>query len=100
VFLLRKATAEALRAPPTLGPTGPGPQVTASTRTLRISGTVPPEVMESARHEDSSKASLGLRPEDRIRFSVTVSGDSANGLATELRQISQELGLAEAVKVE
>jgi hypothetical protein len=35
-----------------------------------------------------------------LEFSATVSADSANGLATELRQILQELGLADAVKVE
>jgi hypothetical protein len=33
-------------------------------------------------------------------FSVTVSAHSANGLTTDLRQILQELGLAEAAKVE
>jgi hypothetical protein len=33
-------------------------------------------------------------------FAVTVSADVANGLAGELRQVLQELGLAEAVKVE
>ena len=35
-----------------------------------------------------------------LEFSVTVPSDVANGLATDLRQILQELGLAEAVKVE
>ena len=35
-----------------------------------------------------------------LEFSVTVPADSANGLAAELRQILQELGLGEAVKVE
>lgn len=35
-----------------------------------------------------------------LEFSVTVPSDSANGLATELRQILQELGLGDAVTVE
>jgi hypothetical protein len=35
-----------------------------------------------------------------LEFSVTVSAESANGLAAELRQILQELGLAEVMKVE
>jgi thiamine monophosphate kinase len=35
-----------------------------------------------------------------LDFSVTVLADSADGLATELRQILQELGLGEAVRVE
>jgi hypothetical protein len=35
-----------------------------------------------------------------LEFSVTVPAESANGLAAELRQILQELGLADTVKVE
>jgi len=34
-----------------------------------------------------------------LEFSVTVSADSANGLATDLRQILQELGLAETMRL-
>ena len=35
-----------------------------------------------------------------LEFTVTVKAESAGHLATELRQILQELGLAEAVRVE
>jgi hypothetical protein len=35
-----------------------------------------------------------------LDFAVTVSADAASALAIELRQILQELGLADAVKVE
>jgi thiamine monophosphate kinase len=35
-----------------------------------------------------------------LEFSVSVQADAADGLATELRQILQELGLGDAVKVE
>jgi hypothetical protein len=35
-----------------------------------------------------------------LEFTVTVKADTAGGLATELRQVLQELGLAEAVRIE
>src|SRR5262249_54572737 len=119
VFLLRKATAEALRTgqpvtptptpEPELGPTtaptpepgpvpGRGPSI--STRTLRLVGTVPPEVWNRLGTKILPKLRLGSDLKIGLEFSVTVSADSANGLAAELRQILQELGLAEAVKVE
>jgi hypothetical protein len=121
VFLLRKATAEALRAglPATPAPTpvpepgpvtppvpepsptpGPGPQPSASTRTLRLVGTVPPEVWNRLGTKILPKLRSGSELSIGLKFSVTVSADSATGLANELRQVLQELGLAEAVKVE
>jgi hypothetical protein len=117
VFLLRKATTEALRArqPATPTPTpepepeptpppgpapGPGPEPAASTRKLRVSGSVPAEVWNRLGTKIIPKLRAGTELKIGLEFSVTVSTDSANGLATELRQILQELGLAEAVKVE
>jgi hypothetical protein len=119
VFLLRKATAESLRAgqaatpaptpqpepgtPPAPTPEPgpePSPGPTASTRTLRLMGTVPPEVWNRLGTKILPKLRSGSELKIGLEFSVTVPGDSANGLATELRQILQELGLAEAVKVE
>ena len=119
VFLLRKPTAEALGAghpapptptpepepeptpPPGPGPTpGRGPGPAASTRTLRLSGNVPAEVWNRLGTKIIPKLRAGTELKIGLEFSVTVSTDSANGLATELRQILQELGLAEAVKVE
>jgi hypothetical protein len=119
VFLLRKTTAERLRAgqpatpaaapEPEPGPTptpepgprlGPGPEPAASTRTLRLVDTVPPEVWNRLGTKILPKLRSGLELKIGLEFSVTVSADSANGLATDLRQILQELGLAEAVKVE
>ena len=43
---------------------------------------------------------LTLIVEIGLEFSITVATDSANGLVTEPRQILQELGLAETVKVD
>ncbi len=119
VFLLRKVTAEAFRAgkvatptstpQPEPGPTtkptpeptpGSGPAPVGLTRTLRLSGSVPPEVWNRLGTKILPKLRSGTELKIGLEFSVTVSADAANGLANELRQILQELGLAEAVKVE
>ena len=120
MFLLRKATAEALKAgqPATPAPTPepePGPTTTPTPEpgptpgpeTHRLqrgrcasSGTVPPEVWNRLGTKILPKLRSGSDLKIGLEFSVTVSADSANAFATELRQILQELGLAEVVKVE
>jgi hypothetical protein len=119
VFLLRKATAVSLSAGqpatpapipepepspaplPTPGPPpGSGSEPTSLMRTLRLSGSVPPEVWNRLGTKILPKLRSGSALKIGLEFTVTVSADSANGLATELRQILQELGLAEAIKVE
>ncbi len=121
VFLLRKATAGALRAgqPATPAPTselepgpvttpvpGPGPAPTpelgpaAATRTLCLSGSVPPEVWNRLGTKILPKLRSGSDLKIGLEFVVTVPEGSANGLAAELRQILQELGLNDAVRVD
>jgi hypothetical protein len=68
--------------------------------TLRLVGTVPPEVWNHFGTKILPKLRSGLELKIGLEFSVTVSADSANGLKTDLQQVLQELGLAEAVKVE
>ena len=121
VFLLRKIAAEALKsgAPPAPtpapgpepGPTitttralglepGPEPTLSAATRTLRLVGTVPPEVWNRLGTRILPKLRSGAELKIGLEFTITVKADTAGGLATELRQILQELGLAEVVRVE
>jgi hypothetical protein len=118
VFLLRRATAEALRAgtatspipeKPELEPEAksepertrqPEPLPTRSAQTLRLVGTVPPEVWNRLGTKILPKLRSGSDLKVGLDFSVTVPADAANGLASELRQSLQELGLAETVKVE
>jgi hypothetical protein len=119
VFLLRKTTAESLRAgqpaplapasepepSPTIAPAagpapGSGPEPTSLMRTLRLSGSVPPEVWNRLGTKIHPKLRSDSELKIGLEFSVTVSADLANGLATELRQILQELGLAETVKID
>jgi len=121
VFLLRKVAAEALRRgvaappPPAQAPeTGltttttpapdpearPEPTSGAPTKTLRLVGTVPPEVWNRLGTKILPKLRSGSELTIGLDFTVTVKADTAGSLATELRQILQELGLAEVVRVE
>jgi hypothetical protein len=120
VFLLRKVTGEALKGgapagptpvavpapepPPTpqpaLTPGGETPEPTASMRTLRLSGNVPPEVWNRLGTKILAKLRSGLDLRIGVDFSVTVPAEAASGLADDLRQVLQELGLSETVRVE
>ena len=62
--------------------------------------SVPAEVWNRLGTKIIPKLCTGAELKIGLEFSVAVSSDAANGLATELRQILQELGLAEAVRVE
>lgn len=121
VFLLRKDSAKALKtgAPPEPGPgpspqtgpepiTAPEPSLTpgpepapgATTKTLRLVGTVPPEVWNRLGTKILPKLRSGSDLRIGLEFTVTVKADTAGSLAAELQQILQELGLGGAVRVE
>jgi hypothetical protein len=121
VFLLSKVAAEAIKtgvaAPPDMGsgpqpepetvplPMGgpePGPEATPGlqTRSLRVVGTVPPEVWNRLGTKILQKLRSGVDLKLGLDFSVTVTGDRAASLASELRQLLQELGLGDAMRVE
>jgi hypothetical protein len=118
VFLLRRSAAEALRAGGTPGPVveppsgsepawpeprpipGPEPAPGASMRTLRLEGTVPPELWNRLGTRLLSKLRTGTDLRVGVEFSVTVKAENAASLASDLRQILEELGLGERVRVE
>lgn len=124
VFLLRKTLAEALKSgvsatatPPSEPKVGaptdmiagttapgpapaPGPQAGLSTTTLRLVGMVPPEVWNRLGTKILPKLRSASDLKIGLEFSVTIRSDAAVGLASELRQILQELGLAETVRIE
>jgi hypothetical protein len=121
VFLLRKVVADGLKTggPPSpmpgLGPQpesqpvppaapgfGPGPEPApgVQTKTLRVVGTVPPEVWNRLGTKILPKLRSGADLKIGVEFSVTVDAASAGNLATELRQLLQELGLGDGVRVE
>ncbi len=121
VFLLRKDAAKALKAgaspEPVPGPSpelGPGPIVApepipkptselarnVETRTLRLRGSVPPELWNRLGTKILPKLRSGADLKVGVEFSMTVSVATADSLASELRQILEELGLTDAVSVE
>ena len=121
VFLLKKATAEALKASATPQPApepapqpGPQPQpvvephptspqdlpVGAATKGLRLVGAIPPEVWNRLGTRILPKLRSGSDLKVDVDFSVTVAVESADQLAAELRQILQELGLADTLRLE
>jgi hypothetical protein len=84
--------------PPSPAPRS-GAEPTASTRTLRLSGSLLPEVWNRFGTKILPKLRSGSELNIGLEFSVAVPTDSANGLASDLRQLLQELGLGEAVRV-
>jgi hypothetical protein len=121
VFLLRKDSAKALKtgapAEPVPGPSsqpgpgpiaapepgparGPEPAPGASTKTLRLVGTVPPEIWNRLGTKILPKLRSGSDLRIGLEFTVTVKADAAGSLAAELQEILRELGLGEAVRVE
>jgi hypothetical protein len=119
VFLLKKDSAKALKsgAQPEPGPSpkpgpepiavpkpsptpGPEPEPGATTKTLHLVGSVPPELWNRLGTKILPKLRSGSDLRIGLDFTVTVKTDAAGNLTAELRQILQELGLGEAVKVE
>jgi len=121
VFLLRRVAAEALKAgaqpgtvskpspetkPGPFPPSEPGPMLGpelepgVQARTLRLIGTVPPEVWNRFGTKILPKLRAGSDLKIGLDFSVTIKADWAPNLTSELRQVLQELGLADRVRIE
>lgn len=123
VFLLLKAKAKTLKAAqetvqgggpepgpgpeprpePTPGPhpePEPQPAPGAATRTFRIFGDLPPEIWNRLGTKVLPKLRSGSELKIGINFSVTVEGGVAQSLETDLKQILDDLGLSERVRIE
>jgi hypothetical protein len=119
VFLLTKARAQALKAgvsqpapgpeptPPVPGPgpgptpePGPEPTPGVQTKTIRLVGAVPPEVWNRLGTKVLPKLRSGSDLRVGVDFSVTVNRDVAGSLASDLRQILDDLGLADKVRLD
>ena len=119
--MLTKAKAQALKAgvqpEPAPGPQqvpGPGPAPGPApeaepglppapgvqTRTIRLVGTVPPEVWNRLGTKVLPKLRSGSDLKVGVDFSATVNNDVAGSLASDLRQILDDLGLADRVRIE
>jgi hypothetical protein len=119
VFLIRNSQAESLKSgghakpgptpaaepgtesPLTLPPSPIAkPQVGLQTKVIRLVGTVAPEVWNRLGTKILPKLRTGSGLRVGVDFSVTVTADVANSFAFELRQLLDELGLAETIRLE
>ena len=119
VFLLTKAKAKALKAGMKLEPgvvVGPGPEPGieevkererekeaipgVQTRTLRLVGTVPPEIWNRLGTKIIPKLKSGSDLKIGVDFSVTINAESVRNLESDLRQILEDLGLRDKIKIE
>jgi hypothetical protein len=111
VFLLLKAKAKAPKGQVAPGPQpepgpqpgpepGPEPRPGAQTKTLRLVGTVPPEIWNRLGTKIIPKLKSGSDLKIGVDFSVTVSAESARSVESDLHQILEDLGLTGKIKIE
>jgi hypothetical protein len=119
VFLLTKAKAKALKRGLEMMPgvvVGPGPEPVfeevkererqkeavsgIQTRTLRLVGTVPPEIWNRLGTKIIPKLKSGSDVKIGVEFSVTVNADSARSVESDLRQIIEDLGHKGKIQIE
>jgi hypothetical protein len=120
VFLLTKAKAQVLKAgvpAPAPGPEpqpgppvplgsepepepGPAPAPGVQMKTIRLVGAVPPELWNRLGTKVLPKLRLGSDLKVGVNFSVTVNREVAGNLTSDLRQILDDLGLTEKVRIE
>jgi hypothetical protein len=122
VYLLTKSKAQSLRTarvpvaqpheptvsvepeaePPKLIETGPAPtsEPTTRTRTLRIIGSIPPELWNRLGTKLIPKLRSGSNLRVGVDFSVTVNADHARHFEADFRQALEDLGLAAEVRIE
>jgi hypothetical protein len=79
---------------------GVEPSPGTQTRTLRLVGTVPPEIWNRLGTKIIPKLKSGSDLKIGVDFSVTVNAESARTIESDLRQIIEDLGLTEKIKIE
>jgi hypothetical protein len=115
VFLLLKAKALKTKTAPQPGPEDtaqpipqplppslPDPQPASSPqeKTLRLVGTVPPEIWNRLGVKLLAKLRTGENLKVGVDFSVTVKGEFAQSMETELHQALEDLGLQQSIRIE
>lgn len=90
-------------APSAKQPVGAPPAESVSgeeTRTIRLVGTVPPELWNRLGTRILPKLRSGSNLKVGVDFSVTLKSEGAQAVLAELQQILQELGLTGTVRIE
>jgi hypothetical protein len=70
------------------------------TRTLRLVGTVPPEIWNRLGTKIIPKLKSGTDLKIGVDFSVTLNAESVRSIESELRQVLEDLGLTGKIKIE
>ena len=118
VFLLSKAKAKALRSrsneqpiiedvqkpedkQPTMPEPGPEPKIeaTSQTVTLNLRGAIPSEIWNRLGTKLIPKLRSGSELTAQVSFSVTLDGKAVAGFESELRQILEDLGVADKIQI-
>lgn len=81
-------------------PEAPESALGEATRTLRLVGSVPPEVWNRLGTKILPKLRAGAELKIGLEFTVTVDASVAESLTSDLRQVLQELGLGEALRIQ
>jgi hypothetical protein len=79
---------------------GVEPSPGIQTRTLRLVGTVPPEIWNRLGTKIIPKLKLGSDLKIGVDFTVTINADSVRNMESELRQILEDLGLKAKIQIE
>jgi hypothetical protein len=87
------------RGGPGPGP-GPGAETEEEARTIRIKGTVPPELWNRMGTKILPKLRSGIELTVGVEFTVKARGAAASSLENDLRQILADLGLTDQVRME
>ncbi|HKZ40325.1 MAG TPA: hypothetical protein VJ044_05145, partial [Candidatus Hodarchaeales archaeon] len=77
-----------------------GPGLGIQTRTLRLVGTVPPEIWNRLGTKIIPKLKSGSDLKIGVDFSVTINAESARNVESELRQTLEDLGLNTKIRIE
>ena len=85
---------------PELGAPRPDPVARGQTRNIRLVGAVPPEVWNRLATRVLPMLRTGLDLKLGVDFSVTVNDEVAESLTSDLRQILDDLGLADKVQIQ
>lgn len=76
------------------------PPVGTTTKTIKLSGNIPPELWNRLGTRILPKLRMGKDLKIGIHFSVTVEAANANDLQVELKQILSDLALQDAIKID
>jgi hypothetical protein len=81
-------------------PPGPQPIPRPTTKTIRVAGTIPPELWNRLGTKIIPKMKSGSNLSVGINFSIDIDEATAKGVEADLRQILEDLGLRDKVRIE